>query len=199
MKCDETYNRYENFKEHIERKVLPRYKEWLLKERIENSLPNHNQNTTNYVEYSFRMTKDVQFSRLRAYNLVDLLSVCLDDSKFYTRRCTDVSHNRNYHLFTNQKSKYLFKTTKLDFSKIIQLSRSEYLVPSENIEDKLNKVNTDQRTCHCKQGASKGPCKHKSLVGNKFKLKNFEVLPKDNPKMRSVYYYLATGENRDPH
>ena len=59
MKCDETYNRYENFKEHIERKGLPRYKEWSLKERIENSLPNHNQNTTNYVEYSFRMTKDV--------------------------------------------------------------------------------------------------------------------------------------------
>ena len=49
MKCDETYNRYENFKEHIEGKVLPRYKEWSLKERIENSLPNHNQNTTNYV------------------------------------------------------------------------------------------------------------------------------------------------------
>ena len=32
----------------------------------------------------------------------------------------------------------------------------------------------------------------------KFKLKNFEVLPKDNPEMRSVYYYLATGENKDP-
>ena len=49
MKCDETYNRYENFKEHTERKVLPRYKEWSLNERIENSLPNHNQNTPNYV------------------------------------------------------------------------------------------------------------------------------------------------------
>ena len=45
---------------------------------------------------------------------------------------------------------------------------------------------------------SKGPCKHKSLVVKKFKLKNFEVLPKDNPEMRSVYYYLATGENKDP-
>ena len=125
------------------KKVLPRYKEWSLKERIENSLPNHNQNTTNYVEYSFRMTKDVQFSCLRVYNLVDLLSVCLDDSKFYTRRCTDVSHSRNYLLFTNQKLKNWFKTTKLDFSKIIQLSRSEYLVPSENIEDKWYKANID--------------------------------------------------------
>ena len=92
-------------------------------------------NTTNYVEFSFRMTKDVQFSRLKAYNLTDLLSICLDESKLYTRRCIDVSHNRNYHLFTNQKSKYLYKKTKIDPNEIIQLSEFEYLVPSENIKD----------------------------------------------------------------
>ena len=43
----------------------------------------------------------------------------------------------------------------------------------------------------------KRPCKQKSLVVNKFKLKNFEVLPEDNPEMPSVYYYLATGENKN--
>ena len=32
---------------------------------------------------------------------------------------------------------------------------------------------------------------------NKFKLKNFEVLPEDNPEMPSVYYYLTTGENKN--
>ena len=43
----------------------------------------------------------------------------------------------------------------------------------------------------------KRPCKQKSLVVNKFKLKIFEVLPEDNPEMPSVYYYLATGENKN--
>ena len=32
---------------------------------------------------------------------------------------------------------------------------------------------------------------------NKSKLKIFEVLPEDNPEMPSVYYYLATGENKN--
>ena len=139
-------------------------------------------NTTNYVEFSFRMTKDVQFSRLKAYNMTDLLSICLDESKLYTRRCIDVSHNRNYHLFTNQKSKYLYKKTKIDPNEIIQLSEFEYLVPSENIKDKLYKVDIKNGLCECPRGALKGPCKHKGIVSHKYKIKNFEILP--------IYNYL---------
>ena len=70
MKENEVYNKYDNFKTHVEVHILPRSSEWSLKERIERKLPTHNQNTTNYVEYSFRMTKDIQFSRLKAYNLI---------------------------------------------------------------------------------------------------------------------------------
>ena len=102
---NETYMKYEYFKRHVEQNILPRHREWSLKERYENKLPTRSQNTTNYVEYSFRMTKDVQFSRLKAFNLTDLVNICLDDSKLYTRRCVDVGHNRNYHLFSNQKSR----------------------------------------------------------------------------------------------
>lgn len=141
MKRNKTYKKYENFKEHVEKHILPRYRERSLKERLENKLPTHNQNTTNCVEYSFRMTKEVQFSRIRAYNLTDLLGICLDDSVLYTRRCVDVGHNRNYHLFSNQKSKYLFKKTVLDPSQIIQLTSSEFLVPSESVEDTSYRVN----------------------------------------------------------
>ena len=196
MKESVIYKKYENFKKHVEEKILPRYREWSLKERLENKLPTHNQNTTNCVEYSFRMTKDIQFSRLRAYNLTDLLSVCLDDSKLYTRRCVDVSHNRNYHLFTNQKSKYLFRKTKIDSNQIIQQTSSKYLVPSETIEDKLYKVDIDGGLCECKKGSLKGPCKHKALVAHQYKIKNFEILPKDNEKMRSFYNHLGTGQIR---
>ena len=53
------------------------------------------------------MTKDIQFNRLKAYNLADLLDICLDDSVLYSRRCLDVSHNRNYHIFTKGMFKYL--------------------------------------------------------------------------------------------
>ena len=93
MGVNETYRKYENFKRHVEQNMLPRHREWSLKERYENKLPTRSQNTTNYVEYSFRMNKDVQVSHLKAINLTDLVNICLDDSKLYTQRCGDVGHN----------------------------------------------------------------------------------------------------------
>ena len=131
------------------------------------------------VEYSFLMTTGIQFNRLKAYNLADLLDICLGDSELYSRRCLDVSHNRNYHLFTNQKSKYLFyqKKVKINLDSIIQLSATEFLVPSETIADKLYKVDMETSLCKCPQGFLKGPCKHKSIVSHTFKLKNFDTLP----------------------
>ena len=183
MKENDVYRKYANFKKHVEENILPRHKEWSLKERLENRLPTHNQNTTNYVEYSFRMTKDIQFSRLRTYNLTDLVDICLDDSKFYSRRCVDVSHNRNYHLFTNQDSQYLYKPGTIDLDQIIQQSRTNFLVPSETFEDKLYSVDMVSGICECVRGCSKGPCKHKKAVAQKFKMNNFEMLPKDNEIM----------------
>ena len=77
-----------------------------MKDRYENQLPTQNQNTSNCLEYSFRMTKDIPFNLLKAYTLTDMVDNCMDDNKLYSRRCIDVSHNRNYHLFfTNQKSR----------------------------------------------------------------------------------------------
>ena len=91
----------------------------------------------------------------------------------------ELSHNRNYHLFTNQKSKYLFyqKKVKINLDSIIQLSATEFLVPSETIADKLYKVYMETSLCKCPQGFLKGPCKHKSIVSHTFKLKNFDTLP----------------------
>ena len=113
MEENDIYEKYEHFKNHFETNILPRQKEWAIKERINKKLPTHGQNTTNYVEYSFRVTKDIQFSRLKAYNLVDLVDICLDDSKLNSRRCVDVSHNRNYHLFTKgcrpKKKQYIYR------------------------------------------------------------------------------------------
>ena len=74
-----------NFKAHVQNKILLRHNEWSMKDRYEKQLPTLYQNNTNYVEYSFRMTKDIQFYRLKAYNLADMVNICMDDSKFYSR------------------------------------------------------------------------------------------------------------------
>ena len=70
---DETTAKYPQYVQHIKKNILPRKEEWAISDRIENHLNTHNVNTTNYVEISFRITKDNQFNRVRAFNLPDFL------------------------------------------------------------------------------------------------------------------------------
>ena len=106
----EVTEKYANFSTHVENNLLPRKCEWAISDRIANKLETHGTNTTNYVESSFRLTKENQFHRIRAYNLPDLLETILDDSDYYVQRCVDVGNNRTSKL-VNQKSKYLFSKT----------------------------------------------------------------------------------------
>ena len=46
-------------------------KAWAHYVRHEENLPTHNDNTNNYVESSFRETKDNQFERTKCFNLPD--------------------------------------------------------------------------------------------------------------------------------
>ena len=78
--------KYKNLEDHLSKNVLPRKDEWPLAYRYQNNLTTHNVNTTNYVEVSFRLTKENQFNRVKAYNFPDLLDIILDDSIYYINR-----------------------------------------------------------------------------------------------------------------
>ena len=63
LKNHALYKKYQAFKDHIEQDVLPRKDIWSLLYRIKEKLPTSSVNTTNYVESSFRWTKESQFNR----------------------------------------------------------------------------------------------------------------------------------------
>ena len=129
---------------HVQNDILPWKAEWAVSEWIERNLSTHNTNTTNYVEVSFPLTKDNQFSCVRAYNLLDLLDIGLDDSVYYATQCLVISNNRISQL-KNQISRYVAKKCKIDGKKIVTLDDNSYLVPSERIEGKMYVVNMDLR------------------------------------------------------
>ena len=109
--------KYKNLKGHIKETLLPRKDEWSLAYRYKNKLTTHNVNTTNYAEVSFRLTKENQFNRVKAYNLPDLLDIILDDSIYYVNRCIDVGNNRTSQ-FQYQKSRYMPKNTTINVENI---------------------------------------------------------------------------------
>jgi len=177
LKKDKVVDKYSNFLKHVESDYLTRKAEWALSERISKSLETHGTNTNNYVETSFRLTKENQFHRVRAYNLPDLLDTVLDDSHYYVQRCIDVGNMRLEKL-VNQKSKYLFKKTNIDTSLI------------ENLRKKMFKVDMTLGLCECAMGLSKGPCKHKHIVAKHFDVASLHTIPSDNEIMRAFYHFL---------
>jgi hypothetical protein len=51
--------------------------------------------------------------------------------------------------------------------------------------------------CECPRGALQGPLKNKGIFSHKYKMKNLEILLEENPKIRAIYNYLATGIERE--
>ena len=78
---DETMLKYPQYIQYIERLYLPRKEKWAHCVRLEESLPTHSNNTNNYCESMFRLTKDNQFGRSKAYNLVEMGQILL--GKYY--------------------------------------------------------------------------------------------------------------------
>ena len=198
MKAQELYKKYPQFRDHVETDVLPRKDEWSLLYRIKERLPTSSVNTTNYVESSFRWTKESQFNHHRAYNLLDLLKIVMDDSQYHARRCIDMANNTLTSRLMNQKSRYLAQKSSIDASKIVKIDEFSFSVPSETVQDKFYTVDINLRLCTCYMGQLKGPCKHKTSVSLTQDLPSFDVVPTKNSEMRSLYMFLGTGHKTNP-
>ena len=161
---DEIVLRYPNFLQHLQKAYFHRKDVWAISVRNSKKLPTHSTNTSNYVEASFRLTKDGQFNRTKAYNLSDLLDILLDDSAYYKKRLIDVGNGR-FGAFQNTKSRYLSKKkTTIREDQIFDMGESNFLVESESTKDIFYSVNMKSEFCECKAGLNCGPCKHKRAI-----------------------------------
>ena len=90
LKEDDIFNAYPNFEDHIDRLYLQRVEAWASHVRLEQKYPNYNVNTTNYLESSFRVTKDIDFHRHKAHNLPDLVRHFLEsESGYWVKKLID--------------------------------------------------------------------------------------------------------------
>ena len=201
MQEDSTYLKYPNYQNHMAEKVLPRRDEWSTLHRVQAQLPTNNVNCSNYCESSFRITKDLKFSRHRAYNLVELLSIECDGSEYYSQRCIDIASNRLTSRLVNQKSRFLGpgsalarKKVNIDVNLIQKEDDGTFSVPSETKADVSYSVDMEPRICSCPHGRLKGPCKHRKLVSITQNIPSFDLIPESSPQMRQMWMYLGTGE-----
>ena len=182
---------YPNYIKHLDQAYLHRKEVWAISVRNEEKLPTHSTNTSNFVEASFRITKDVQFNRTKAYNLADLLEILLDESVYYKKRLLDIGNGR-FGAFKHTKSRYLFKkTVNIREDQIFDIGESNYIVQSEKNPEVFYHVNMFTGSCECKAGANCGPCKHKKAIATHKGVAEFSVLPEFDAKARGLYHYIA--------
>ena len=195
--ADDIVNKYPQFVKHLRRDIFPKMKAWSLERRISECLPTGNNNTNNLVESSFRYVKDIQFNRLRAFNLTEMVSLILDRSEWYVNKAIDAANNRIETWLKNCHSKYVSKDSNIDPDKITQLNPPAhiYIVPSETSEDVSYVVDIERRMCSCPRGILTGPCKHKDIVAKYKQILSFDVIPTSSPHMRQKYMFLATGQD----
>ena len=190
---DETCRRCERYIKHLEKAYFKRKKSWAICVRNDEKLPTHSTNTSNYIESSFRITKDRQFNRTKAFNLAELLDVVLDDSSYYKKRLLDIGNGR-FGAFQNSKSRYVLKkTTAIKEEQIIDLGENKFIVESEKNAEVFYQVDMVSGFCECKSGINCGPCKHKDAITKYFNIAEFSVLPECDVKMRALYHYIAEG------
>ena len=162
-------------------------------------MPTHNDNTNNYVESSFRETKDNQFERTKCFNLPDLLRTLLDHSEAYKIKLTDLGNKRTAN-YTYNKSRYVATETNITKEHINNINGGNYIVKEErNGIDKFYRLNMYSGFCECSKGKNCGPCSHKNAVAYHFNEAGFSVIPESDPHMRALWHYIAFGQTLDNH
>ena len=184
---------YPKYIAHLQNTYFTRKDAWAISVRQDEKLPTHSTNTSNYIEASFRITKDGQFNRTKAFNLADLLEVLLDDSAYYKKRLLDIGNGR-MGAFTNSKSRYVSKKeTKIREDHIFEIGELNYLVESEKNPYVYYHVDMASGLCECKAGENRGPCKHKDAIAKFYNRAEFSTLPYTDPNMRAMYHLIAEG------
>ena len=195
--ADEVVHLYPQFIKHLLKDSLPKLKAWSIARRISEKLPTSNNNTNNYVESSFRYTKDIQFNRLRAFNLVDILSIVFDKSEFYANKVVEAANNRIESWLKVSGSKYTFDKTDISEEELDEIEPGIFVVPSEKDKEVSYLVDMHSRTCSCYRGRLQGPCKHKYTVAHLKNYPCFDVIPSNSPEMRQIYWFFGTGQKQD--
>ena len=190
---NETCNKYQNYIRHLERSYFSRKEKWSLYYRYSEELPTHNCHTNNYVEISFRILKDNQMNRTKAYNLIELLQILMDDSAHFRKKLIDVGNGRFSELQPSKSRYNIREITSIKEDQCSEICDKIYIVQSESDFETFYTLDMQSGYCECIQGRLRGPCKHKAAIQHYYNVAEFSGIPVFDNQARSLYHYIAEG------
>ena len=122
----ETFEKYPQYQNYLEKIFGGRMESWALFSRIERELPTHDSNTTAYAEISMSVTKETQFVRMKSRSLPELLSVICDGSEVYKNKLIGKGDSRTS-VLEKAKSKYNVTPSNVEKEDIADLGESKQM------------------------------------------------------------------------
>ena len=183
--------KYPHYSEYI-KSQWDRRKEWALCYR--KKLLVRGNHTNNYAEAGIRILKDLVFSRVKAYNLVQMFSFvteCLE--LYYTRKILSVAHNRfDRHISLKFQG---LKCLGISLAQVQKLDESNltYLVSSQSERGVSYLVDMKLGVCSCIAGQDGSPCSHQAAIINLFKIPSVNCIPSQSPETRRILAEIAIG------
>ena len=148
--------------------------------------------TNNYVERSFGIIKDIIFSRVRAYNPVQIYFFIIGNmERFYERKLLAIANKQ-----LNNISKRFFcpEWESVNQNAIVSTGVEHmYYVQSTANVDTFYIVDSNIGICTCPKGNAGGPCKHQAAVAIKFHQSSINYIPSLSLNDRMCYTYIAQG------
>ena len=191
---NEIVKKYPQYISHIQ-SLWPRRKEWAhcYRKRI---LVRGN-HTNNYSEASMKILKELVFSRVKAYNMVQIFHFLSETfENYYCRKLLSISNNRlDTYVALRYQGLYSKKISKDGITEIE--NDAVYTVNSSTQRGVFYTVDMTVGVCTCPQGVDGSPCTHQAAVVLHYGTPSINCIPSLSPHVRRIYARIALGEKAE--
>lgn len=185
--------RYPLFLAHL-KSLWPRRREWAHCYR--KRLLIRGNHTNNYSEAGMKILKELIFSRVKAYNIVQVfhfLSETLES--YYCRKLLCVSNNR---LDTYVALRFQgLNASKIPKESIAETDKNMYTVKSKTERGLVYVVDMSVGVCTCKRGIDGSPCSHQAAIAIHYNIASINCIPTLAANVRQIYAQIALGEKAE--
>ena len=188
--------RYPHFLQHLQ-SVWEKRRTWAHCYR--STLPVRGNHTNNYAEAGIRILKELIFSRVKAYNLIQMFSFVTEIMEiFYQKKLLSLANNRiqTYIALRFQG----INAQRLDKDDIQAGDNGWYKVQSQTTRGDYYSVNTHIGFCTCPKGRDGSPCLHQAAVVVQYGEYGLNFITSMSPPARQKLARIALGDGaiKDP-
>ena len=194
MKQCETAKCYPQFLSHVE-SLWPRRKEWAHCYRKRLLLRGNH--TNNYSEACMKILKELIFSRVKAYNMVQVFHFVSETlESYYCRKLLSISNNRlDTYIALRFQGLHAHKIPKESIEETE--NKNVFTVKSKTERGVVYTVDMIVGVCTCPQGIDGSPCSHQAAVAIHYDKASINYIPTLAPAICQIYAQIALGEKAD--